>query len=314
MKKHTPWIEKYRPNNFDDIVLDKFNRKILTNIINTGNFPNIIFYGPPGTGKTTTIINLIHDYQKKQNEINKNLVIHLNASDDRGIDVIRNQIISFVNSKTLFINGTKFIVLDEVDYMTKNAQCALRTLIQQCPKNVVFCLICNYISRMDVSLQNEFVRLRFSQLPENKIIEFINKIKINEQINISIQNIIDLQQMYKSDIRSIINHIQSNCIQNVYGDTKIITPVIWENIIEMTKKNKIKNVIIDIKKFVFNYNLDLKKLLCDFIFYIINNKPYSNEKKWLELFEYIIYKFETSNGLYIVNYFFLELQELYNEE
>jgi len=314
MKKHTPWIEKYRPNNFDDIVLDKFNRKILTNIINTGNFPNIIFYGPPGTGKTTTIINLIHDYQKKQNEINKNLVIHLNASDDRGIDVIRNQIISFVNSKTLFINGTKFIVLDEVDYMTKNAQCALRTLIQQCPKNVVFCLICNYISRMDVSLQNEFVRLRFSQLPENKIIEFINKIKINEQINISIQNIIDLQQMYKSDIRSIINHIQSNCIQNVYGDTKIITPVIWENIIEMTKKNKIKDVIINIKKTVLNYNIDLKKLLCDFIFYIINNKPYSNEKKWLELFEYIIYKFETSNGLYIVNYFFLELQELYNEE
>lgn len=314
MKKHTPWIEKYRPNKFDDIVLDNFNRKILTNIINTGNFPNIIFYGPPGTGKTTTIINLIHDYQKTQNEINKNLVIHLNASDDRGIDVIRNQIISFVNSKTLFINGTKFIVLDEVDYMTKNAQCALRTLIQQCPKNVVFCLICNYISRMDISLQNEFVRLRFSQLPENKIIEFINKIKLNEQINISTQNIIDLQQMYKSDIRSIINHIQSNCIQNVYGDTKIITPVIWENIIEMTKKNKIKNVIIDIKKFVFNYNLDLKKILCDFIFYLINNKPYTNNKKWLELFEYIIYKFETSNGVYIVNYFFLELQELYNEE
>lgn len=314
MKKHTPWIEKYRPNNFDDIVLDKFNRKILTNIINTGNFPNIIFYGPPGTGKTTTIINLIHDYQKKQNEINKNLVIHLNASDDRGIDVIRNQIISFVNSKTLFINGTKFIILDEVDYMTKNAQCALRTLIQQCPKNVVFCLICNYISRMDVSLQNEFVRLRFSQLPENKIIEFINKIKLNEQINISTQNIIDLQQMYKSDIRSIINHIQSNCIQNVYGDTKIITPIIWENIIEMTKKNKIKDVIIDIKKIVFNYNIDLKKLLCDFIFYLINNKPYTNNKKWLDLFEYIIYKFETSNGVYIVNYFFLELQELYNEE
>ena len=314
MKKHTPWIEKYRPNNFDDIVLDKFNRKILTNIINTGNFPNIIFYGPPGTGKTTTIINLIHDYQKKQNEINKKLVIHLNASDDRGIDVIRNQIISFVNSKTLFINGTKFIILDEVDYMTKNAQCALRTLIQQCPKNVVFCLICNYISRMDVSLQNEFVRLRFSQLPENKIIEFINKIKLNEQINISTQNIIDLQQMYKSDIRSIINHIQSNCIQNVYGDTKIITPIIWENIIEMTKKNKIKDVIIDIKKIVFNYNIDLKKLLCDFIFYLINNKPYANNKKWLELFEYIIYKFETSNGVYIVNYFFLELQELYNEE
>jgi replication factor C subunit 3/5 len=162
MQPHIPWVEKYRPNKFDDIVLDNFNRKILLNIIKTGSFPNIIFYGPPGTGKTTTIINLIKHYQEEHNEKNKNLVIHLNASDDRGIDVIRNQIISFVHSNALFVRGKKFIILDEVDYMTKNAQCALQTLIQQCPNNVVFCLICNYISRMDSSLQNEFVRLRFS--------------------------------------------------------------------------------------------------------------------------------------------------------
>ena len=120
--------------------------------------------------------------------------------------------------------------------------------------------------------------------------------------------------MYKSDIRSIINHIQSNCIQNVYGDTKIITPIIWENIIDMTKKNKIKDVINNIKDTGLKYNIDLKKLLCDFIFYLVNNKPYSNTKKWLELFKYIIYKYDTSNGLYIMNYFFLELQDLYREE
>ena len=171
--EHCPWIEKYRPTKFKDIVLDDTNKKILTNIIKSDYFPNLLFYGPPGTGKTTTIINLIKSYQdthhqKKQ----KQFMIHLNASDDRGIDIIRNQIYQFVNTKTLFGHGTKFVILDEVDYMTKNAQQALRYLIQQYSNNVRFCLICNYISRIDLSLQNEFIRLRFCQLPSESIFLF----------------------------------------------------------------------------------------------------------------------------------------------
>ena len=96
-----PWVEKYRPQSFDNIVLDPMNRIIFENIIKQNNIPNLIFYGPPGTGKTTTIINLINKYQEKYNQRNKGLMIHLNASDERGIDVIRNQINSFVNTKTL---------------------------------------------------------------------------------------------------------------------------------------------------------------------------------------------------------------------
>ena len=104
---------------------------------------------------------MINQYQKKNKQTNKGLKIHLNASDDRGIDIIRNQINSFVNTKSLFGNGLKFVILDEVDYMTKNAQKALRYLIQQYSNNIRFCLICNYISKIDLSLQNEFVRIRF---------------------------------------------------------------------------------------------------------------------------------------------------------
>ena len=96
----TPWVEKYRPNTFDDIVLDPLNKKILENIIKDKYFPNLLFYGPPGTGKTTSIINLINEFQTSNKS--KNLMIHLNASDERGIDIIRNQINSFVNSKSLF--------------------------------------------------------------------------------------------------------------------------------------------------------------------------------------------------------------------
>jgi len=98
LKNSTPWVEKYRPSCFEDIVLDPLNKTLLKNIIDNNYFPNLLFYGPPGTGKTTTIINLVNVYQEKMNLKNKGLMIHLNASDERGIDIIRNQINSFVNS------------------------------------------------------------------------------------------------------------------------------------------------------------------------------------------------------------------------
>ena len=144
--------------------------------------PNLLLYGPPGTGKTTTIINLINEYQKKNNQENKGLMIHLNASDERGIDIIRNQINNFVNSKTMFTNGIKFVILDEIDYMTKNAQQALKYLLQEYQENIRFCLICNYISKIDESLQNEFVKLRFNQLPKQDIIDFLSKINTGRKI------------------------------------------------------------------------------------------------------------------------------------
>ena len=148
-----PWVEKYRPKNFENIVIEETNLKIFKNMIENNYFPNFLFYGPPGTGKTTTIINLINLYQQKNDEVNKSLMIHLNASDERGIDIIRNQIYQFINSKPLFINGTKFIILDEVDYMTKSAQQALKYILKTTNKNVKFCLICNYISKIDETLQ-----------------------------------------------------------------------------------------------------------------------------------------------------------------
>ena len=78
MNKDQPWAEKYRPRNFDDIVLDENNRILLENAVKMNNFPNLLLYGPPGTGKTTTIINLIDKYQEKYNQKNKGLKIHLN--------------------------------------------------------------------------------------------------------------------------------------------------------------------------------------------------------------------------------------------
>lgn len=207
----TPWMEKYRPLHFDGIVLDPLNRRILKNIIDTSYFPNLLFYGPPGTGKTTTIMNLIKAYQEKLGFHSKEMIIHLNASDERGIDIIRNQIHQFVNSKNLFHKGLKFVILDEIDYMTKNAQQALGYLLQSSnSNNVRFCLICNYISRIDEKLQNEFIKLQFNQLPKEEIVHFLKKISHGENLQLDDSIIMNIQQMYKSDIRSMINFIQVN--------------------------------------------------------------------------------------------------------
>jgi len=231
-----PLVELYRPKNLEDIVLDPFNKKILKNIIDTSYFPNLLFYGPPGTGKTTTIINLINAYQEKMNNKNKDLVIHLNASDERGIDIIRNQISYFVNSKPLFNNGMKFVILDEVDYMTKNAQQALRYLLQNYTGSVRFCLICNYISRIEEGLQNEFIRLRFNQLPKNEIIQFLKNISTCENLHLSDKSLDCIQQLFKSDIRSMINFIQSNQdVLKINDDGiykfSIIENEVWEDLI-----------------------------------------------------------------------------------
>ena len=145
-KNHLPWVEKYRPDHFEKIVLDEINHDILTNIVKFEEFPNLLLYGQPGTGKTTTIINLIKEYQKKTHgEEDSKMMIHLNASDDRGIDIIRSQINNFVTSKPLFNKGLKFIILDEADSMTEEAQFSLRQLLVNYTNTVRFCIICNYI-------------------------------------------------------------------------------------------------------------------------------------------------------------------------
>ena len=189
--KNIPWCEKYRPNCYYNIILNESNKIIFDNILKEKKFYNLLFYGPPGTGKTTTIINLINKYQElTYGKIFNSLIIHLNASDDRGIDIIRNTIYNFINSENIFTTGTKFIILDEVDYMTKIAQQALKCIIYEYNnKNVNFCLICNYISKIEYSLVDEFVKIKFNNLPKNKIFDFIENINKCEKLNITKENI-----------------------------------------------------------------------------------------------------------------------------
>lgn len=309
-----PWVEFYRPTQFDNIVLDPLNRKLLKNIIEKSYFPNLLFYGPPGTGKTTTIINLINAYQEKLGVKNKDLIIHLNASDERGIDIIRNQINFFVNSKPLFHTGMKFVILDEVDYMTKNAQQALRYLLQNYSSSVRFCLICNYISKIDEGLQNEFLRLRFNQLPKEEITYFLQNISKSENLNITDKSFGCIQQLYKSDIRSMINFMQSN--QDVFkiqsgdlnkeniGDTyvfNIIDDDVW---IILTNKLKKKDTIEQISDYVYDislkYNIDKKNIIKYYINYIIRNNSQVITEDFLFFVENIMHSQDCNNQIYVM--------------
>ena len=273
MTEAIPFTEKYRPNNFDDIVMESLNKDFFITMLKQKYFPNLLLYGPPGTGKTTTIINLINEYQKSVNNINKCLVIHLNASDERGIDIIRNQIKQFVNTNNLFEEGFKFVVLDEVDYMTKNAQQALKYLIQSCGKNVKFFLICNYISKIDQSLQHEFICVRFNKLPIQNINTLLKSICEKENIQISNRSIDVIQTLYKSDIRSMINFIQLN--QNLLLEKdNIISSEVWDTFIHLfSSKKDERDKHTDVKKFMnmisINYNIDKKQLINEFYNYLI---------------------------------------------
>jgi DNA polymerase III delta prime subunit len=306
-----PWVEKYRPTDFNKIVLDPLNKKIMENILSKNHFPNLLLYGPPGTGKTTTIINLVNAYQCIYNQKNKGLMIHLNASDERGIDIIRNQINSFVNSSGLFSKGTKFVILDEVDYMTKNAQQALKYLLQSYNNNVRFCLICNYISRIDESLQNEFLRLRFNQLPESEIVNFLSIINENENIQLSPITIKSIQKLYKSDIRSMINYMQSN--QNLIGHSEVIDNDVWEDLTLCFFANESREKIIE--RFITistKYNIEIKNIIKDYLNFIIRFKPVYVTEEFLNFIEHIMH-IQEPNISYLLSYAILRLNGLLHE-
>ena len=243
-----PWVEKYRPTTMNNIILENTNKTILDNIIKNDYFPNLLLYGPPGTGKTTTVINLINEYYKtKYNKVYKESVIHLNASDDRGIDIIREQIYDFVNSKSIGKTEFKFVILDEVDYMTNTAQIALKIIIEHFYKNVSFILICNYISKINIPLQDLFVNIRFNK----KIIKFLNNINKIEKINISNAQINNIQTYFKSDIRSMINYMQSN-VFNECTKVNINNINLYESIIKLSNINSAYEYI---NNFSIKYNI-----------------------------------------------------------
>lgn len=291
-----PWVEKYRPTLLKDVVLEPLNSEIFKKILTNEYFPNMLIYGSPGCGKTTICVNLINEYQRIYSRINKSNVIHLNASDERGIDIIRNQIHQFVKSKNLFENGLKFVILDEADYMTKNAQQALKYILQSSNYNVRFCLICNYITKIDESLKNDFLCIRFNQLPKPKILQLIRNIATLEKIEISDDIINTIQDNFHSDIRSMINYIQLN--QNIQ-ETSIINTKLFKEIHQQIQEVDESTFIIYIHDLSIKYNIDKRSIIQKWLDHLIRHCPEVTTSTFLLSIEIVLHRYDIPIDVHI---------------
>ncbi|GMI49997.1 hypothetical protein ScalyP_jg1925 [Parmales sp. scaly parma] len=207
-----PWVEKYRPSKLTDLVAHTEIIGIISKLIETNRLPHLLLYGPPGTGKTSTIIAAA----KKMygDEKYKAMTLELNASDDRGIDVVRNQIKEFAGTRQLFSQGVKLIILDEADAMTNDAQFALRRIIEKYTKNTRFCLICNYVSKIIPALQSRCTRFRFAPLQKSQIRNRLLEISDKEKCGTDESGIEAILDLANGDMRRVLNLLQAASMGN----------------------------------------------------------------------------------------------------
>lgn len=204
-----PWVEKYRPNTLDELVAHKEIVGVLRRLIQNDKLPHTLLYGPPGTGKTSTILAAAKDMYGPGY---KNMTLELNASDDRGIDVVRNEIKEFAGTRRLFSSGIKLIVLDEADMMTNDAQFALRRIIEKYTANCRFCLICNYANKIIPALQSRCTKFRFSPLDPEQVRGRVEFIVEQEKVTITRDAFEALLKMGRGDMRRVLNVLQSAAV------------------------------------------------------------------------------------------------------
>ncbi|KAB0791224.1 hypothetical protein PPYR_03024 [Photinus pyralis] len=204
-----PWIEKYRPQTFADIVGNEDTIKRLSIFSQQGNVPNIIIAGPPGVGKTTTILCLAKILLGPSF---KDAVLELNASNDRGIDVVRNKVKMFAQQKVTLPPGRhKIIILDEVDSMTEGAQQALRRTMEIYSNTTRFALACNYSEKVIEAIQSRCAILRYSKLTDAQVLARVIQICRNENVEYSEDGLEAIVFTAQGDMRQALNNLQSTC-------------------------------------------------------------------------------------------------------
>lgn len=174
--------------------------------VHEGKLPHLLFYGPPGTGKTSTITALAKEIYGPNY---KSMVLELNASDDRGIDVVRNRIKDFASTMQIFSRGFKLIILDEADAMTAVAQNSLRRIIERYTKNTRFCILANYSHKLNPALLSRCTRFRFNPISEEAIRDRVQNVIQQEKLNITPEAELALLSLSKGDMRRALNVLQA---------------------------------------------------------------------------------------------------------
>ncbi|KII89047.1 hypothetical protein PLICRDRAFT_687313 [Plicaturopsis crispa FD-325 SS-3] len=223
-QKHTvdpalqPWVEKYRPKTIDDVSAQEHTVAVLQKTLTSTNLPHMLFYGPPGTGKTSTILALARQLFGPDNF--RNRVLELNASDERGISIVRDKIKNFArqtpraqavasDGKTYPCPPYKIIILDEADSMTQDAQGALRRIMETYARITRFCLVCNYVTRIIEPLASRCSKFRFTPLDPTSTTARLAHIATAEHIPVDPEVIKTLISTSNGDLRRSITYLQS---------------------------------------------------------------------------------------------------------
>lgn len=272
MNRQVPLIEKYRPSRLEDLKNQDDIKNILKDMVKNRNIPHMIFYGGAGTGKTSTAIAVCKQLYKSTYNDN---VLELNASDERGIRVVREKIKTFAQKSA--DDDFKIIILDEADAMTTDSQFALRRIIEKYSINTRFVLICNYINKIISPLLSRCSVFRFKTMEYSNITNILNDIMEKENITIDEKL---LNRLIKDDLRKSINNLQK--------------------LIFLNRKN-IKNNKIDIKYFDDDISIDINEIIynenlntLEYTNHLIN-EGYSFEELYILLKKEILYNTDISD-------------------
>jgi replication factor C small subunit len=246
------WTEKYRPKLLCDVVDQKHVVERLKSFVKEGKIPHMLFAGSPGTGKTTCALAIANELFGENTKYNFQ---ETNASDQRGIDVIRNKIKNFSNTEPIQ-SPIKIIFLDEADALTSDAQNALRRLMEMYPATR-FILSCNYSSNIITPLQSRSVVFRFKSLSKENVMEYLNRIVAEEKLKIDKEALESIYELSEGDMRKATNMLQSSASMG----KKITKDVVYEVASKAEPKEVIEMLDLSLKgKF-----MDARNILRDLL-------------------------------------------------
>ncbi|ODQ63522.1 putative replication factor C (RF-C) subunit [Nadsonia fulvescens var. elongata DSM 6958] len=216
LNDNLPWIEKYRPYSLDDVGGHSSVIGTIRQFVSANRVPHLLFYGPPGTGKTSTVLALSRELY---GDNARNMVLELNASDERGIDVVRDQVKTFASTRQMFQKAAdkndtnksnfKLVILDEADAMTNVAQNALRRIIEKYTAHTRFCILANYTHKLNPALLSRCTRFRFSPLPIESIRKRLDFVIESEGVKIEEDAYTSLLKLSNGDMRRGLNVLQA---------------------------------------------------------------------------------------------------------
>lgn len=195
------WVEKYRPPSLSQVVSQDHLRETLDACLRTGKFPHFLFYGPPGTGKTTSILAFCQDLFGEEW---RTRTMELNASDDRGIETVRQKIKGFAERH---IKGLKVIILDEADSLTSDAQSALRRVMENYP-NTRFCILCNYQTKIIKPLRSRCVSFQFHPLGKEDVLRRLQHVVDGEELEVEEGALEAVHEASGGDMRHAISILE----------------------------------------------------------------------------------------------------------